>query len=333
MNDPKKHHFLPVFYLMSWTSANGKLVEFSTPFDEEVKPRRTHPSGTGYIDKLYAIEGLPGEISYAVEKAFLSPVDSKAATALKELMSGRVASSQVRAAWSHFIMTLLMRMPVEIQIIKEIVKKIETTASDSLLNFVIRHSPSEFHAEAKKAFDEIKSSIISRSIDHITKIMSAKDIVDRISNMEWDVIDLSASPHELLTSDRPILVEKNDKMSGHTVIALPIAPSKIFVAATNHSLVNELRNTNPKKIVHAANKDIVSRANRLVYGKTDSQLPFIRKHFGRDRSPSFIEDNALKTSQSADDIALHFSSIYDSEMKKTFEDALKIRRMQNVTSL
>ncbi|XHM74538.1 hypothetical protein ABSY17_01885 (plasmid) [Mesorhizobium sp. ANAO-SY3R2] len=51
-----------------------------------MKPLRKHPSATGYIDRLYAIEGLDGSISQEVEKNLLSPVDSKAASALKAIL-------------------------------------------------------------------------------------------------------------------------------------------------------------------------------------------------------------------------------------------------------
>ena len=68
MADPVKHHFLPVFYLKNWCLHDGKLVEYKVPYKNIVKPRRIHPQGTGYIDKLYAIEGLPGTISHEIEK-------------------------------------------------------------------------------------------------------------------------------------------------------------------------------------------------------------------------------------------------------------------------
>jgi hypothetical protein len=59
MPHPKgdKHHYIPKFYLKRWAAANGRLTEYSRPF-QRVEPRWTHPDGTGYERGLYAINGM-----------------------------------------------------------------------------------------------------------------------------------------------------------------------------------------------------------------------------------------------------------------------------------
>lgn len=83
MNEPKKHHFLPVFYLRQWANADRRLVEFKKPFGNTVVPRRGHPQSMGWIDRLYALDGVKGASAQKFETTFLSPVDSRAAEALK----------------------------------------------------------------------------------------------------------------------------------------------------------------------------------------------------------------------------------------------------------
>ena len=55
-----KHHYIPVFYLRQWTGADGRLCEFSKPYDR-VKPRRVNPDGTAYVRGLNTVPGMAPE--------------------------------------------------------------------------------------------------------------------------------------------------------------------------------------------------------------------------------------------------------------------------------
>src|SRR5580692_1218431 len=46
-----KHHYIPVFYSKEWAGPDGRLCEYSRPYDV-VKPKRVHPDGTGYVRGL-----------------------------------------------------------------------------------------------------------------------------------------------------------------------------------------------------------------------------------------------------------------------------------------
>jgi hypothetical protein len=48
----EKHHYIPQFYLNRWAGTDGRLCEYSRPYDI-VKPKFVHPSGTGYERGLY----------------------------------------------------------------------------------------------------------------------------------------------------------------------------------------------------------------------------------------------------------------------------------------
>lgn len=326
MADPIRHHFLPVFYLKNWRGDDGRLVEFSTPFRDVVKPKRVHPKGTGYIDKLYAMDGFPGKISYEIEQNFLSPVDSRASVAMKALLSATDVRLQDRDAWSHFAMTLLMRMPTEILLLKEIAKKIETHLADSLFSMFLRHCPPDFHDEMHKAIEEIKSSSMERAVRHVMRHMSSEELIAKISEMEWRVLDVSSAPYELLSSDRPIAVVRNGNSAESTVIALPISPKKLFVAATHRDLIKEFQAASPKKVVQAMNTEVVTGAHRFVYGSSDRQLAFVRNHFGRSNSPSFVEGILRTAGLNVDEYANAMMSFNDNNFRAQIDNALETRR-------
>ena len=267
--EPLRHHFLPVFFLKKWAGSDGRVVEFSKPYKNIVRPRKTHPKGTGFINRLYAIDGFSGEMSYAIERNFLSPVDSRASTALEAILTGTEPNREERDAWARFIMSLLMRMPSEISLLKNLVQDIDRLVTDGLGHVLIRHVPVEYHDEMDEALVSYKRDAQDRLTDNIMRLLSSDGIVPLIASMHWDLIDLATSPNELLVSDRPVIVHRDASPGSETTIAVPVGPRKLFVAATKSRLLLELRKVSAKKLSSAINADIVGRASRLVYGRDD----------------------------------------------------------------
>ena len=80
-----KHHYIPIFYLRQWTGEDQRLCEFSKPYNR-VKPRRTHPDGTGYVRGLYRLPNAPPGEEYIVETKLMRDIDDWAAKALQDMM-------------------------------------------------------------------------------------------------------------------------------------------------------------------------------------------------------------------------------------------------------
>ena len=116
----QKHHFIPVFYLKRWGNADGRLCEFRRPH-KLVVPRRTHPDGTGYVRGLYTLEGLAPGRENIVETQFLKSIDNAASKALAGMMEGQEFSepTEMKTAWSRFLMSLLVRHPEALSEIKK----------------------------------------------------------------------------------------------------------------------------------------------------------------------------------------------------------------------
>jgi len=116
----QRHHYIPVFYLKQWCAQDGRICEFSRPYDA-VKPRMTHPKGTGYEVNLYTITGLNDDSSQIVEQHFMKRVDQLASDALVKLMNGSARDFDVKlkSGWSRFIMSLIQRNPQKVAWIAE----------------------------------------------------------------------------------------------------------------------------------------------------------------------------------------------------------------------
>jgi hypothetical protein len=116
-----RHHYIPVFYLKRWCDADGRLCEYSRPY-KDFYTKRIYPVQSGFVDRLYEIKGVPEAMAQVVEDEFMKPVDSLAAISLTMLESGsdRIRNeSKYRSAWSLFLMTLLMRMPEDLEVLAQ----------------------------------------------------------------------------------------------------------------------------------------------------------------------------------------------------------------------
>lgn len=87
MNTPRKHHYVPVFYLKQWAGADRRLCEYKR-VPGKILTRRTFPDGTGYEKDLYRVDGLPEPLAQEVESKFMHMVDTNAKRALDKIISG-----------------------------------------------------------------------------------------------------------------------------------------------------------------------------------------------------------------------------------------------------
>jgi hypothetical protein len=101
--------------------------------------------------------------------------------------------------------------------------------------------------------------------------------------MAWGVIDVSASSHHLLTSDRPVILSKLKEPAGS--ITTPISPTKLFLAVNDMRWLDYLRRRRSRDIVGPINKQTVERARRYVWAQDSSQEAFIGKHMGKKLEP------------------------------------------------
>lgn len=290
MNEPNKHHFLPVFYLKQWAGADGRLTQFHKPYGHDVKANRKHPDGTGYIKRLYEISGLPDKMAMRFEREYFSPADSQAANALKAIYGwheGYQWPRNLRQAWTRFLMSLLFRMPEDIRKLKHIARydfpesdpelheeylKIRDDSDPPTLADYLRTAP-------QSVYDEI-------AMDAALKMMDNSAVGTGMMNMRWSTCHFPDM--EFLTSDRPIVMtDVLNRPDSHLV--LPVGPHRVFLAVHDRKHAQQIWAIPPKHFVTMINISVVEQANEYVYGPTDAQLRFVQNRMGKHRVPSPID--------------------------------------------
>lgn len=250
MSTPLRHHYIPVFYLNQWAGDDGRLCEISRPH-QKVKAKRKYPSGTGYVDGLYTIPGLPAEDAQYVEKRFMQLNDDWAAKALQVFLvhdpSQKDLTAKEKVGWARFIYSLMLRTPEQIQRIRErMVEKAMTISAQAFLPTLI----------------------------------NSQVVIEEISTMSFHTAQVTDNKHPLLTSDRPIIMTNGLRVENAHIV-IPISPTKIFIAVKERKTFEYIGDLHSDLLVQSVNNKVAEQAVKYVYGTDDAQRRFVANRLGK----------------------------------------------------
>ena len=275
-----RDHYIPQFYLRRWCGVDGRLCRYSMPRDVIV-PKRVSPKQTAREAGLYG----------TMEKTFMMPLDTLAHHALEMLENDDPRlrrEAKYRSAWSRFLLSLMMRMPEDLQ-----------TLRTSLAEEWSQHSPAieARYAELKGPTDpETLAGFLQQTgkgqgdwaLALAPKLMDHRPLGELINNMRWIVRRLPSEAGGFLTSDRPLLIT-GDLGETDSYLMIPIGPKLLFAAVHNRETQARIERRDPAELVSAINRLVTGRAKDYVYGSDDSHLDDVRRHFGRRRATSIFE--------------------------------------------
>jgi hypothetical protein len=294
MQQPNKHHFLPVFYLKNWArTSDGKVVEYSKPYKNKVAPPRfVHPTATGYFSRLYEMSNVLPAKKHAMEVLLFSPIDSHAAIVLENFQNfelSRTLETKWRESWAKFVATLLTRMPHDVQVFKKLSERMINMSSEKMIAAYEKNrsesDPPTIQAYLEKEGDPL---LQDSAMIVISRMAQNQQLIRRILQMEWSLLDVGMAKNELLTSDRPILMTSKLDTYDSSII-LPISPTRLFIAVNERVGLENIRGRGKTPLVRQVNLACVSRARTLVIARTESQKFFIEKHMGTRHEPSQAE--------------------------------------------
>jgi hypothetical protein len=291
MSDPRKHHYIPAFYLRQWAT-NGFLCEMRKIRGKVVVHSKA-PDGTGWKKDLYKIDGVAPEIAQHFERGFMHMVDTEAAQAMRSFIAGTMdVAIKERNAWIRFLLSLLFRNP---EAVAELREQIVTLYRESLER--LRSNYDELKPEGfPTTLDEFEAQSNPNSGDiaasnFLQQVMNSEGIANRIVRMRWGRLHLWRSRHTLLTSDRPLCLPMRFKTSS-IAIAIPIAPRIVFTAAENDLALKALAYGDHTAMAEEINKQVVSQARQYVWGLDDRPVSFVRKHISTLSDRTIISDEA-----------------------------------------
>lgn len=273
MQEGQKHHYIPIFYLKQWTGADGRLCEYSRPYDK-VKAYRRYPSQTGFSYGLNTLATYPAPVSEIVERKLMQAIDSKAAAALRSLLANDICALDAngRSSWARFIISLMRRTP-------EAVKDIGDRLRASIVELGRSYTPpKEVTAEELEA--DLTGHVERRKALLLQDLMNSPLIGNMLINMRWTVANFAKTKHKLLTSDRPFIMTNG---IGHpnSHIVVPISPTQCFYAAATIGEEIKLKSLSAAEFIFLLNNKMAAQARQFVYGVDDTELDFVTERFGQ----------------------------------------------------
>jgi hypothetical protein len=291
MNIPRDHHFIPAFYLKQWADPHGKLIEYTRKGGKLI-PKPVGPHSTGYERDLYAFPELPPDAAQFMEQVFFAYADQKASDALDNHL-GIVSfpwTAELVSAWSRFVIAIHLRHPDAMPELRAAATSIwDASGVDCQARCDATRKPTD-----PPTFDEYLAlrdpfAPVKMRVNLIIKALDNDIVGAHINQMTHAIIDISASPHRLLTSDRP--VELFNLQGSNGVLSIPINPTKLFVAVNDREILDKLRRTAPDKIASEANTYVVSRARRFVWAQDASQERFVEDRMSTNLEPTPLLPN------------------------------------------
>ncbi len=249
MSDPKKHHYIPQFYLSKWISDENEKFQYHYWIENRFISSRISAKNTAFEHYLYSLENVPKEQKQAIEKFLNNNIDAPAAIAMNEILSDGIINltEEMYFNWAKFLISLRYRGSRFIKKVRlegiEAMEKILVESQEEYESLKGPDDPPTFLDFSNETYPD---RIPNFGISTLSDWMCNSKVLNEICNMHWWVMDLGGTGYSLLTSDHPCIYIRGIKDS-NCLIALPLSPSKIFFAVNNSNLVKKGLLPKPKR--------------------------------------------------------------------------------------
>ena len=285
VNEPRKHHYIPQFYLRNWADSDGRVICYKRVPTGRLVHDQVAPKSTGYEEDLYTLDHLPAGIRQAIETYITADVDDRAAKSLQEMVKTkgvRTLTPEQRLSWSQFIVSLPIRNPEAVADIKETATKsgMEKACEEAKRKFPEWAQEDDFGTEFEEIVNEDPQTRFlsdNYGLLVITALMRNQQFHKPLLSMKWWVIDFSRSGLSLIVGDRPYV---NFRPISHprTLIYLPISPSLGFFASPEPEKERQLRNQDARFVAREMNRRQAAFAARYIYSADLQHKRLVEKH-------------------------------------------------------
>jgi hypothetical protein len=119
MNISYRNHYLPQFYLKSFTDDKGIFWVY---YKNQDQPKRQTPINTGIEKNMYTIKKRNGIVDDSLEKRVFAPIESSVSPIINHLIHSKKYSlnKDDKSYLALFIAFMATRVPRSIKAVKEI---------------------------------------------------------------------------------------------------------------------------------------------------------------------------------------------------------------------
>jgi hypothetical protein len=258
IQNPKKHHFVPICYLKNFIQ-DGNLYTLDVEKLKNGIPhfvRRSKPAGICYIEDYYKIPKdvhnpqfkLDGLDDFFVESKLLTILEERYSKQLyPKLATGKTMSQQDAVDLCDFILQLKLRNPFHFRSME---KKMPDTVKEVLEKIAARELPTRFAHIPQPILemvieyvkqDAINNPLFSKQMQLSRFVEEAKDpqkrqrLRDALISAKWWLYEAPSNGPFFITSDNPGFAIGRDGLNYNTkftdgfVFHFPISPRQCLV--------------------------------------------------------------------------------------------------------
>jgi hypothetical protein len=273
MSIPKKHHYLPEFYLKRW-ARNGVVIRY-TRLDNEDQRLLCEPKTPAQVARepyLYSLPDMddPREIQ-SVELNLFQKIDAGAALALEKFEQQKMLSRQDHIVLCKFVISLLYRTPKRLEAMKrELAKHKEGAPYTGLTG---------------QAFDDKLKATTNRLLAMLVEGETGLSIVSKFNAYR---IVIRGASKTLVTSDRPLTVSRQ-LVANDAFMLLPYAPDRLLILTHHKAIADSFATQNPNNLVSGINQAVVEQSENIVVAADRQASKMIERLFLR-RNPDHTLD-------------------------------------------
>ena len=278
-NPPLNHHYIPQFLLHEWT-VDGKLYRFQQPKPGKIVEHRKPTRAVGFRERLYAIPDFPPETAQTIEQGFMKSLDDAAAVAHQLLLAKNFADldQAKRSAWTRFLLSLMLRTPDNLAAYKAGFSAVYNTPTPDIeAKYEAQKGPHDPPTAEEFLKLHPPMAPLTAALTHLPHVMQNKSLGQHVIQMGWSVAEVHSG--SFLISDEPLIMSNGlGKADGH--LAVPISPTKLFIATVNEKTLRAIIGQGEREVVRMVNEQVVGRAKHFVGAHDTSQKRFIENRFG-----------------------------------------------------
>lgn len=237
--EPKKHHYVPSFYLKKWAYKGNSLIYYRI-CGEMVLQSEGSIKKLGSSEELYSLKTGTGN-TQLLETTHYKSIDDKAAKVLNSIIKSGVNELSItqKFEWVKFIASLLVRNPSQLQKARaHAIPIIQRIRKELFKNEQVIYQSDLHHFE--KNLPNLAIAAMS-GYEQGMQIQFFDNFTESLLNSNWWIEDFSEFKINLLTSDTPVSIFTlanppipastiADLLKNEYLISLPITPKLCFYA-------------------------------------------------------------------------------------------------------
>lgn len=218
--EPKRHHYVPRFYLNGFTGAKGQLFVVNRPTGHSFRTIPDNVAGENYFNRI-EVEGMDPN---ALEKA-LAEFEAEVAPALERIKDTKsLAKEEERAHLVNFMAAIALRNPWRREAIGQIYD--EAARGQLQAKFGTKETWEKSVAEMKESgiwngaagvtFEEMQEALnntnfpIPKELNMIVEIDHHDHLTELLWNRKWQVVVAKEGTGGFVTTDDPVCLRWTD---------------------------------------------------------------------------------------------------------------------------